>query len=111
MIGVADIQELYRHNQWANDRAFEAASRLTLAEFTSAHQPLSENADCDSAVIRQAQDLDEHRGLQTHTEEPFWRANSLIAYALTCLGVARVARRLRFPSVLLQPLGHLSVWN
>jgi uncharacterized damage-inducible protein DinB len=34
MMDVADIQELYRYNQWANDRAFEAASRLTLAEFT-----------------------------------------------------------------------------
>jgi uncharacterized damage-inducible protein DinB len=34
MIDVADIQELYRYNQWANDRAFEAASGLTLEEFT-----------------------------------------------------------------------------
>lgn len=34
MMDVADIQELYRYNQWANDRAFEAASDLTLAEFT-----------------------------------------------------------------------------
>jgi len=33
--------------------------------------------------MRQAQSLDEHRGLQTHTEESFWKANSLIAYALT----------------------------
>jgi uncharacterized damage-inducible protein DinB len=31
---VAGIQELYRYNQWANDRAFEAASGLTLEEFT-----------------------------------------------------------------------------
>ena len=34
MMDVADIQELYRYNQWANDRAFEAASGLTLEEFT-----------------------------------------------------------------------------
>ena len=34
MIDVADIQELYRYNQWANDRAFEAASGLTLEECT-----------------------------------------------------------------------------
>ena len=38
--------------------------------------------DCDRTVICQAQNLDEHRGLLTHTEESFWRANSLIAYAL-----------------------------
>ena len=31
---VADIQELYRYNEWANDRIFEAVSRLTLDEFT-----------------------------------------------------------------------------
>jgi hypothetical protein len=36
-------------------------------------------------------------------------AKSLIAYALTRFGVAQIARPLRFPSVLLQPLGHLSV--
>ena len=29
MMDVADIQELYRYNQWANDRAFEAASGTT----------------------------------------------------------------------------------
>jgi hypothetical protein len=46
-------------------------------------------SDCDRTVMRQAQNLDEHRGLPTHTDESFWRANSLIAYALTCLGVAR----------------------
>lgn len=34
MIEVADIQELYRYNEWANDRAFEAASGLTLEQFT-----------------------------------------------------------------------------
>jgi uncharacterized damage-inducible protein DinB len=34
MIDVADIQELFRYNQWANDRAFEVASGLTLEEFT-----------------------------------------------------------------------------
>jgi uncharacterized damage-inducible protein DinB len=34
MIDVADIQELYRYNQWANDRAFEAVAGLTLGEFT-----------------------------------------------------------------------------
>jgi len=34
MMDVAGIQELYRYNQWANDRAFEAASGLTLEEFT-----------------------------------------------------------------------------
>jgi uncharacterized damage-inducible protein DinB len=34
MMDVADIQELYRYNQWANDRAFEAASGLTLEAFT-----------------------------------------------------------------------------
>ena len=34
MMDVASIQELYRYNQWANGRAFEAASRLTLEEFT-----------------------------------------------------------------------------
>jgi len=50
---------------------------------------LSERVDCDRTVIRQARNLEEHRGLQTYTEESFWRANSLIAYALTCLGVAR----------------------
>jgi len=45
--------------------------------------------NCDRTVIREAQNLDEHRGLQTHTEKSFWTTNSLIAYALTCLGVAR----------------------
>jgi uncharacterized damage-inducible protein DinB len=34
MIDVADIQEFYRYNQWANDRAFEAVSHVTLEEFT-----------------------------------------------------------------------------
>ena len=34
MRDVADIQELYRYNQWANDGAFEAVSGLTLEEFT-----------------------------------------------------------------------------
>ena len=34
MVDVAHIQELYRYTQWANDRAFEAASGLTLEEFT-----------------------------------------------------------------------------
>ena len=34
MIDAADIQELYRYNQWANARAFETASGLTLEEFT-----------------------------------------------------------------------------
>jgi uncharacterized damage-inducible protein DinB len=34
MMDVAGIQELYRYNQWANDRAFDAASGLTLEEFT-----------------------------------------------------------------------------
>ena len=34
MMDVAGIQELYRYNQWANDRAFEAVSGLTLEEFT-----------------------------------------------------------------------------
>ena len=34
MMDVADIQELYRYNQWANDRAFEAAFDLTQEEFS-----------------------------------------------------------------------------
>jgi uncharacterized damage-inducible protein DinB len=34
MMDVADIQELYRYNQWANDRVFEAVSGMTLEEFT-----------------------------------------------------------------------------
>jgi DinB family len=34
MMDVADIQELYRYNQWANDRVFEAVSGLVLTEFT-----------------------------------------------------------------------------
>jgi uncharacterized damage-inducible protein DinB len=34
MIDVADIQELYRYNQWANDCAFDVVSGLTLEEFT-----------------------------------------------------------------------------
>jgi uncharacterized damage-inducible protein DinB len=34
MMDVADIQELYRYNQWANDRAFEAVSGLTPEAFT-----------------------------------------------------------------------------
>jgi uncharacterized damage-inducible protein DinB len=34
MMDVAGIQELFRYNQWANDRAFEAASGLTPEEFT-----------------------------------------------------------------------------
>jgi uncharacterized damage-inducible protein DinB len=34
MMDVADIQELYRYNQWANDRVFEAVSGLALTEFT-----------------------------------------------------------------------------
>ena len=34
MMDVAGIQELFRYSQWANDRAFEAASGLTLEEFT-----------------------------------------------------------------------------
>ena len=31
---VSDIQELYRYNQWANARIFEAVSGLTPLEFT-----------------------------------------------------------------------------
>ena len=31
---VSDIQELYRYNQWANDRVFEVVSGLTSHEFT-----------------------------------------------------------------------------
>ena len=49
--------------------------------------------NCDRNVIRRAQNLEEHRGLQTHTEEPFWRANSLIANALMRLGVCSVSPR------------------
>ncbi len=33
MMDVADIQELYQYNQWANDRVFDAASGLTPREF------------------------------------------------------------------------------
>jgi uncharacterized damage-inducible protein DinB len=35
MIHVAGIQELYRYNQWANDRVFEVVSTLTRQEFTT----------------------------------------------------------------------------
>ena len=31
-------------------------------------QAVSERLDCDRTVIRQAQNLEEHRGLRTHTE-------------------------------------------
>lgn len=34
MMDVADIQELYRYNQWANDRIFEPVTGLTPREFT-----------------------------------------------------------------------------
>jgi uncharacterized damage-inducible protein DinB len=34
MMDVVAIQELYRYNQWANDRVFGAVSGLTLQEFT-----------------------------------------------------------------------------
>jgi hypothetical protein len=47
------------------------------------------SGNCDRTVTREAQNLDEHRGLQTHTEKSFWTTDSLTAYALTCLGVAR----------------------
>ena len=31
---LTDIQELFRYNQWANDRAFDCVCRLTVNEFT-----------------------------------------------------------------------------
>jgi uncharacterized damage-inducible protein DinB len=34
MMNVADIQELYRYNQWANDRVLEAAAGLSVQDFT-----------------------------------------------------------------------------
>lgn len=34
MVDVPVIQELYRYNRWANDRMFEAVSRLTQEKFT-----------------------------------------------------------------------------
>jgi uncharacterized damage-inducible protein DinB len=34
MMDLADIQELYRYNQWANDRVFDAVCGLSLNDFT-----------------------------------------------------------------------------
>jgi hypothetical protein len=39
--------------------------------------------DCDRAVIREARNLEKHRGLRTHIEESVSRAKSLTACALT----------------------------
>src|SRR5687768_7846935 len=35
MMDVASIQELYRYNEWANDRIFEAVSGLTQKQFAA----------------------------------------------------------------------------
>jgi hypothetical protein len=45
--------------------------------------------DCDRSVIRQVQNIDEHRGLRTHTELSLWKVKSLTACALTCSGVSQ----------------------
>jgi uncharacterized damage-inducible protein DinB len=34
MMDLADIQELYRYNQWANDRVFDRVCGLTVTDFT-----------------------------------------------------------------------------
>ena len=49
---------------------------------------ISERLDCDRTVISQAHNLEEHRGLATHTAQYFWEVKSLIACALTRSGVA-----------------------
>src|SRR5688500_7977595 len=67
--------------------------------------------NCDKSVIREAENLDEHRGLQTHNQKSYWTTNSLIAYALTCLGVVRYRSRVslskRAPSNTLTSLSDL----
>jgi hypothetical protein len=45
--------------------------------------PVSGRFDCDRTVIRQARNLEEHRGLRMHIKESVWRGKSLIACALT----------------------------
>src|SRR5262245_34782018 len=34
MMNAEDIRELYRYNQWANDRVLEAAAKLSVPDFT-----------------------------------------------------------------------------
>ena len=83
-----DSDSVSEASSWLNDPDVRARRLLSFVQ-----RCRKCNSDCDRTVIRQAQNLDEHRGLQTHTEESFWRANSLIAYALTSLGVARCRSR------------------
>jgi hypothetical protein len=54
---------------------------------------VNERFDCDRNVIRRAQNLDEHRGLRTHTERPFWRVKPRIACALKRFGVRQCGWR------------------
>jgi len=59
-------------------------------------------------VTGQAQNLEEHRGLRTHIAKYFSGVKSLIACALKHVEVGWCPWRASLPSVLLQPLGHLS---
>ena len=45
-------------------------------------------AHCDRTVIRSPQNLEEHGGLRTHTEQLIWKVKLLIAYASTRFRVA-----------------------
>jgi hypothetical protein len=50
---------------------------------------LSEARDCDRTVIREARNLDEHRGLRTHIKASVWKAKSLTACGLRRLEVGQ----------------------
>jgi hypothetical protein len=49
----------------------------------------SDDRDCDRTVIRDTQNLEEHRGLRRHTKESFRKVKSLIVCALTRFGVGQ----------------------
>jgi hypothetical protein len=64
------------------------STRHCLARYSSMFVRGSDVLDCERTVISQSRNLEEHRGLRTHTAWQLQKAKSLIACALTLFEVA-----------------------
>jgi hypothetical protein len=88
--GVAKEQLAQSCWSWTRRRCRRAGAGLpgVRSLCRSRRQPRSAASDCDRAVIREARNLEDHRGLRTHIRESVWRVTSLTACALRRFDVA-----------------------